>query len=123
MEIEYKVPDKLKVKLGGEDKDLTTHLTGIIVVEVPGYEESAELAMMIAAQPGKDGEIKDLTSSDMAKKVLEACDKYVKKVDVKDAKGKYTFTKLRDLGCFREGRALINDIFETLVAGFKLGNE
>lgn len=126
MEMTYVVPAEISV-VDGKTKEkvqLKTRMKGTIIMDVPGYEESTDIALEFSTEAqAQEGETKKVLKEGTVKKIMSLCNKYVKKVDVKSLDGKYTFTQLSDLSCVKEGRALINDLFETLISGFQLGKD
>lgn len=112
---DVKTSEKVKIK---------THMSGEIIMEVPGYEEATEIAMRVSAKTDDKGEIQKLNALDMTREIMSLCEKYVKKVEVVlDGPKKIKVLLLKDLGSFKEGRAIINDLFDTLISGFRLGND
>jgi len=126
MEMIYEVPSEIEVVVNAatkEKKKIKTHLKGTITMEPPGYVESTDLALDFSADQKSDGDERVKVKQDTVSKIMSKCEKYVKKVEVESVDGKYKFSTLNSLGVVKEGRAIINDLFESLISGFKLGND
>lgn len=125
MEMKYEIPEEVDaIDPNTQEKvKIKTHMKGELVMNVPGYEESTEIAVQFSAEKTEvTDKVKMATAEDMAKKMMAVCEKYVKKVAVTAQSGKLKIDTLRDLSCFREGRAVIHDMFDCLISGFRLGN-
>jgi hypothetical protein len=99
-----------------EEKEVTLPMTGIIEIEIPTYKERLSLIKDLGFSSADEGE----EGLEKAKNLIEIVEKRVRKVEIKLKNGE-EIKSLEDLGYYKEGTLVINDIGRLIISGFELG--
>lgn len=96
--------------------------SGEIVLDVPSYKEKLAIIKSLNMKVSKDGiEEASVDPMEMAEKLFETMEKYVKKVDLEYAGEK--FSSVDELGYYEVGQKVIQEIQHVLTNGMALGKK
>lgn len=94
---------------------------GVLKVELPSYQERINLLKeMNIKNDIKEGNTTELL--DRAGEVEKLVSKHVKEIKLTFTPTKYKIDSIEDLGYFKEGCELINELSESILSGVQLGN-
>jgi hypothetical protein len=100
-----------------DGKETKIAMSGVIEIEVPTYKERLTLIKTL----GFNDETKKDKSFDSCLELVDIVEKRVKSVNVSIEKSADKITNLEDLGYYKEGAEIINDIGRLIISGFGVG--
>lgn len=94
---------------------------GTIKIDVPKYAERMKILKAVNLKASHDGVEQDNDNLESFGRQKEACLKYIKDVSLKIKNTGEEINELEELEYYREGLALMSDIFTDIIAGISLG--